>query len=98
MPIDLSYINKIKKICGNQIINLISKMPVILNVDQTITAATRPENKTYKIPMNVVEDDSQFELRMNVTGFTKEEVSISTNENILTVKSQKPAQEPDSKF
>ncbi|MBK8734687.1 MAG: Hsp20/alpha crystallin family protein [Saprospiraceae bacterium] len=56
----------------------------------------RPENKTYKIPMNVVEDDTQFELRMNVTGFTKEEVSISTNENILTVKSQKPAQEPDT--
>jgi HSP20 family protein len=57
--------------------------------------ATRPENKSYKIPMNVIEDDSQFELRMNVTGFTKEEVSISTNENILTVKSQKPAQEPE---
>jgi hypothetical protein len=39
MSIDLSYINKIKKICGNQIINPISKMPVKLNVNQTITAA-----------------------------------------------------------
>ena len=41
------------------------------------------------VPSNVIENEKEFRLELSIPGFSKEEVKISIQKNILTVKSEK---------
>lgn len=41
------------------------------------------------VPSNVIENESDFRLELSVPGFSKEEIKISVQKNVLTVKSEK---------
>lgn len=41
------------------------------------------------VPSNVIENEKDFRLELSVPGFSKEEIKISFQKNVLTVKSEK---------
>jgi HSP20 family protein len=48
------------------------------------------------VPSNVVENEKDFRLELSIPGFSKEEVKISFQKNILTVKSEKNLENDES--
>ncbi|MBK7227076.1 MAG: Hsp20/alpha crystallin family protein [Saprospiraceae bacterium] len=56
----------------------------------------RTQTKTKMIPINVKESETEFQVEFRVFGFAKEEVSIDTKENILTVSAKKQNTESDT--
>ncbi len=50
---------------------------------------TRDEQYCGCVPSNVIENEKEFRLELSIPGFSKEEVKISFQKNILTVKSEK---------
>lgn len=41
---------------------------------------------------NVAEDDTQFSLELSAPGFTKEEIGLSVNEDVLTISGEKKSE------
>ncbi|MFZ5429629.1 MAG: Hsp20/alpha crystallin family protein [Bacteroidota bacterium] len=48
------------------------------------------------VPSNVIENEQDFRLELSVPGFSKDEVKISVQKNILIVKSEKSTDDQES--
>ncbi len=48
------------------------------------------ENSNGCVPVNLKETDKSFLLELSIPGFSKDEVKISVQKNVLTIKSEKP--------
>ncbi len=49
------------------------------------------------VPSNVIENEKDFRLELSIPGFSKEEVKISVQKNILTVKSEKNTESDENR-
>ncbi len=47
------------------------------------------ENSCGCVPVNLMETDKSFRLELSIPGFSKEEVKISVQKSVLTIKSEK---------
>ena len=48
------------------------------------------------VPSNVIENEKDFRLELSVPGFSKDEIKISFQKNVLTVKSEKNEENTDN--
>lgn len=50
------------------------------------------------VAANVSEEEGQFRIDLSVPGFTREEIKISLEKNVLTIKSEKKSREEEGKY
>lgn len=54
-------------------------------------------DSTKNTPIDIIENDKSYIVKVDVPGFEKEEISISVDDNILTIQGEKKQENDDSK-
>lgn len=55
-----------------------------------------PKKVTYNVPLNIIENEAEFEIHVFATGFSREDIKITVTDDILHIRGKKEIDEENT--